>query len=190
MKKQPAETTYEESADPEATSSDLLSHVLLSKAAAAPQSRREPVPHDLVVGTLTGLDGSGQPLVRVPVDRSAESRPARTTVVVSDADVGRDVALAFEAGDIRKPVILGLIQPPASKPPDETIRDAAQQVLPLQAEVDGQRLVLTADREIVLRCGQASITLTKAGKVLIRGAYLLSRSSGVNRIKGGSVQIN
>ena len=30
----------------------------------------------------------------------------------------------------------------------------------------------------------------RAGKVLIRGAYLLSRSSGVNRIKGGSVQIN
>jgi hypothetical protein len=34
------------------------------------------------------------------------------------------------------------------------------------------------------------LTLTHAGKVLIRGAYVLSRSSGVNRIKGGSVQIN
>ena len=57
-------------------------------------------------------------------------------------------------------------------------------------ERDGERLTLTADREIVLRCGKASLTLTRAGKVLIRGAYLLSRSSGVNRIKGGSVQIN
>ena len=44
--------------------------------------------------------------------------------------------------------------------------------------------------EIELRCGKASLILTRAGKVLIRGAYLLSRSSGVNRIKGGSVQIN
>ena len=35
-----------------------------------------------------------------------------------------------------------------------------------------------------------NIMLTRAGKVLIRGAYLLSRSSGANRIKGGSVQIN
>jgi hypothetical protein len=42
----------------------------------------------------------------------------------------------------------------------------------------------------VLRCGQASVTLTKAGKVLIRGTYVSSRSSGVNRIKGGSVQLN
>ena len=58
------------------------------------------------------------------------------------------------------------------------------------AELDGERLVFTADKEIVLRCGDASITLTKAGKVIIRGSYLLSRSSGVNRIKGGSVQIN
>ncbi|MEW5071937.1 hypothetical protein AB1P14_09365, partial [Pseudomonas aeruginosa] len=38
--------------------------------------------------------------------------------------------------------------------------------------------------------GKASITLTRAGKVIIRGAYLSSRSTGVNRIKGGSVQIN
>jgi hypothetical protein len=60
----------------------------------------------------------------------------------------------------------------------------------VEARVDGHRVVLDAEQEIVLRCGKASITLTRAGKVLIRGAYLLSRSSGVNRIKGGSVQIN
>jgi hypothetical protein len=42
----------------------------------------------------------------------------------------------------------------------------------------------------VLRCGKASITLTSAGKVLIRGTYVLSRSSGVNKIKGGSIQLN
>ncbi len=61
---------------------------------------------------------------------------------------------------------------------------------PDEARLDGERVVLSADKEIVLKCGKASITLTRAGKVLIRGAYLLNRSSGVNRIKGGSVQIN
>jgi len=50
--------------------------------------------------------------------------------------------------------------------------------------------VLKAKQEIVLECGRASITLTSAGKVLIRGAYLSSRSSGVHRIKGASVEIN
>ena len=56
--------------------------------------------------------------------------------------------------------------------------------------MDGERLIFRANEEIVLRCGKASITLTKAGKIILRGAYVLSRSSGVNRIKGGSVQIN
>jgi hypothetical protein len=50
--------------------------------------------------------------------------------------------------------------------------------------------MVSAKEQLVLRCGKASITLTKEGKVLIQGAYVSSRSSGVNRIKGGSVQLN
>ena len=61
---------------------------------------------------------------------------------------------------------------------------------PMRASIDDERLVLSAQREVTIQCGKASITLTRAGKVLIRGEYLLSRSSGVNRIKGASVQIN
>ncbi len=63
---------------------------------------------------------------------------------------------------------------------------------PAQVEVDadGQRLVVSAKEQLVLRCGKASITLTKAGKVTIEGSYVSSRSTGVNRVKGGSVQLN
>jgi hypothetical protein len=60
----------------------------------------------------------------------------------------------------------------------------------ISAEVDDQRIVLTAEREIVLRCGEASVTLTRAGKVVIKGTYVLSRSSGYNKIKGAAVDIN
>jgi uncharacterized protein (DUF2345 family) len=56
--------------------------------------------------------------------------------------------------------------------------------------VDGESVVIEAREQVVLRCGRASITLTKAGKILIQGEYVSSRSAGVNRIKGGSVQIN
>lgn len=59
-----------------------------------------------------------------------------------------------------------------------------------EVTIDGKRMTFNAEEQIELRCGKASITLTRAGKILIRGAYLLNRSSGVNRIKGGSVQIN
>ncbi len=51
-------------------------------------------------------------------------------------------------------------------------------------------MIVNAKEQLVLRCGKASITLTRAGKILIKGSYVLSRSSGVNRIKGGSVQLN
>ena len=61
---------------------------------------------------------------------------------------------------------------------------------PEDVTVDGKTITFDAKEQIVLRCGKSSITLTRSGKVLIRGAYLLNRSSGVNKIKGGSVQIN
>ena len=60
----------------------------------------------------------------------------------------------------------------------------------VEVDADGQRLILSAKEQLVFRCGKASITLTKAGKVLIQGSYVLTRSTGVNRIKGGSVQLN
>ena len=64
------------------------------------------------------------------------------------------------------------------------------EVKPLTAVVDGKQVVIEAADEIVLRCGEASITLRRNGRVIIRGAYVETRSRGVNRIKGGSVQIN
>jgi len=51
-------------------------------------------------------------------------------------------------------------------------------------------VVFDAKKEIVLRCGKASITLTKAGKVMIKGTYVVSRSSGANKIKGASIALN
>ena len=62
--------------------------------------------------------------------------------------------------------------------------------LPAQATVDGQRLELTAERDITLRCGKSSLTLTRDGQISLEGEAVLSRAQGVNRIIGGSVQIN
>lgn len=137
------------------------------------------------VGKLCGFDVSGAPLVDFPENEAGGPLPARTTIVPKASDVGREVALLFEGGAAGRPILVGCLQPRATL----DVEPAAA-TTPREAELDGERLVLSAQQEIVLRCGKASITLTKAGKVLIRGAYLLSRSSGVNRIKGGSVQIN
>ena len=133
-----------------------------------------------VVGTLVGLDDAGRPLVVCGLAPDETPLAARSTVPIAPTDAGREVVLMFEAGDVSRPLVLGLIQtlPTADVSPSVT------------AQLDGERLVLTAEREIELKCGKASITLTRAGKVLIRGEYVLSRSSGVNRLKGGVVHIN
>ncbi len=107
---------------------------------------------------------------------------ASSTVPISSANAGRETVIVFEDADPRRPIVLGLIHAPALSP--------EQLSPPIDISADGKRVVISAERELVLRCGHASITLTQAGKVLIRGAYVSSRSSGVNRMNGGSVQIN
>jgi hypothetical protein len=57
-------------------------------------------------------------------------------------------------------------------------------------DADGERLVVSAVHGLVLRCGKASITLSADGKIVVRGTHVVSHSSGLNRIKGGSVQVN
>jgi hypothetical protein len=152
---------------------------------AGPATAGEDFARGVRVGQLVGWTGEGEPLVDFEGNPLREPLPARTTVSWAETDVGREAVLMFEQGDVRRPILLGLLWRPQGRP--EAVEVKAK---PAEIEKDGERLEFTAEKEIVFRCGAASITLTRAGKVLIRGAYLLSRSSGVNRIKGGSVQIN
>ena len=145
----------------------------------------------VVIGTLTGFQNSGEPLVDFPANISKKPLPARTTAALDKNEIGREVALLFEGGNPNKPLVVGLIEQPEVPPPDvtESVEEETSSP-PVEIVQDGERFVFNAEKEIVLRCGKASITLTSAGKILLRGTYLLNRSSGVNRVKGGSVQIN
>lgn len=137
----------------------------------------------IAIGILSGFNERREPLVVFPGNGEAVARVARSTVALVAEDAGCEIALMFENGDPSSPLIIGRIQQPRTQVGKPVVGGA-------RVEIDGETLTLSAEREIVLRCGKASLTLTRAGKVLIRGAYLLSRSSGANRIKGGSVQIN
>src|SRR5260221_6546799 len=132
----------------------------------------------VLVGRLVDLAESGETLVDFPGNTSHKPLTALSILALPKKTVGREVVLMFEGGDPQRPVVMGLVE------------DCGAKRRPVDLLLDKERFVFTAEHEIILRCGKASITLTRAGKVLIRGAYLLNRSSGVNRIKGGSVQIN
>jgi Domain of unknown function (DUF6484) len=142
----------------------------------------------VVIGVLLGFGEQGEPLVVFPGNPREEAVAARSTAALAAEDVGGEVALLFEGGDPARPLVIGRLLRPAGEgaAPDPRAPPPAVEVV----RDGGERLELRAEQEIVLRCGKATITLTRAGKVLIRGAYISSWSSGANRIKGGSVHLN
>lgn len=151
----------------------------------------------VVIGVVISRSSSGVPLVAFAANLSDTPLEAKSTVAISAEDIGQEVALLFEGGDVQKPLIIGLMHSSGEKIQSETTdqyrNDSHGLWTPSETTelvVDGESMRVNAKKEIVLKCGKASITLTSSGKVILRGAYVSTRSSGVNRIKGGSVQIN
>lgn len=135
-----------------------------------------------LVGVLVAFADPTTPLV-VCGTADGAALQARTTIDLAPEHIGHEVLVVFDRGDPSRPIVIGRLRKAAPWPSKEM---PAQ----VQLDADGKRMTVALKEELVLKCGQASITLTAAGKVLIHGTYVSSRSTGVNRIKGGSVQIN
>jgi hypothetical protein len=138
-------------------------------------------PAGVSVAQFQGFDLLGRPLVGGLAVWRSELMPARSTVPLSANLRRRSVVVVFEEGDVLRPIILGVLD----ATPVEAVPGGAMSV-----EADEESVTIRAQRQIVLQCGDASITLTQGGKVLIRGNYVLTRASGCNRIKGATVDIN
>jgi hypothetical protein len=153
----------------------------------------------VVVGRLLSGSTASAPLVDFPGNGQGPVR-ARTTVPLDAAAIDRavltaqGVVLIFENADPALPIVTGLIWNGQSATPLQELlvspRPGRAGRLPLEARLDGERVILEGKREIVLRCGDASITLRSDGRMVLRGAYVETHSKGLNRIKGASVKIN
>lgn len=188
----PKNSTVCERVNSESAVSDPRDAACLSEIIAASETVRGKHPaaspaHGVVVGRLVAATEAGEPVVDYPGNPGERPRQAQSTVSLTRSDLDRPVVLIFEQGDMQRPIILGVL---ADAPARAIVNSAESSSGLHKVCADQERLVLSANREVVLQCGQASITLTSSGKVLLRGAYVSSRSSGVNRVKGASVQIN
>jgi hypothetical protein len=144
---------------------------------AAPVRPASVTPLALSLGRVVAVTAESA-IVDFPAEPGRKAAVAASLVALGPEHLGRQVVLGRLEGD--RLVVMGFF----ATPPRSDARP------PLDVEVDGEKVKVVGQRRIVLECGKASITLTSEGKVLIKGAYLLSQSSGVNRIRGGSVQIN
>jgi hypothetical protein len=140
----------------------------------------------IVVGRIIQAEEKTAPLVDFPANVSGIAIKALSTVAVGSNDKNRGVALAFVNGDPNLPVIIGFMHLPEKSAQPQTPETSKT----IKVESDGETVTISAEKQIVLKCGESSITLTKAGKVLLNGTYISSRSKGVNRMRGGSVLLN
>ena len=164
------------------TGADLLRPLMETQA---PKAVTPAAPAGVVIGELIAIKDEGRtPLVLYPGQPGSAAISARTVIDLHGPHIGKKVVLMFEGGDTARPIVMGVLREGNEGWP------LPEQPGQVEIDADGERMVVSAKEQVVLKCGKASITLTKAGKVLIQGTYVLSRSSGVNRVKGGSIQLN
>lgn len=150
-------------------------------------SHTQPTPalgHGAVVGRLLALTETGAvPLVGLPDRQGSSALSARTTIDLLPCHIGREVLLVFEHNDPTQPIVTGVLCDLETRPPAE---------LPgqVRVEADGQRMIINAKSELVLRCGKSCFTLRSDGRIELRGQSLLTQAEETNRIRGGSVQLN
>lgn len=142
------------------------------------------------VAVVVGTNHDGRPLVRWGMQMH-KPRPARVIWMEAPPDwvacKGLQVVIGIEDGEEAEPIILGFLDSPPKA--DEGNADPSSAVGPAK-DAKPKTLRIESEQELVLECGKARIALRADGRVVILGGYVLSRSRGVNKIKGGSVQIN
>ena len=151
-----------------------------------PTSRNEDVTRNTRIGRIDALDEAGVVTVRIRGEmlpmQARLAVPATIEQIRHAIEVQQPVLLLIDEDSPRRPIIIGFITEKVSPAP------AAPHVV--EADVDGKRVRVEGKDEIVLECGDASITLRRNGRVIIKGTYVETHSDGTNRIKGGQVRIN
>jgi hypothetical protein len=155
-------------------------------------ARVEPAPRQPCLGRVVEIDADGRPRVSFaeltgppPIARTlGEGTQAQLEAARAEARV---ILLGFLDGRADSPVIMSLASMadlPASPPEPAPV--------PVEVLVDDEPEVRTieARERLVLRCGEASISLEADGTVKILGRDVTSWARRRQRIRGGSVAIN
>lgn len=147
---------------------------------------REDLSRSAVTGRISALDDEGIVTVWISGQGPRQARlaiPATRERIKEAIEQQQTVLLLIDEAAPERPIIVGFVE-------DRVSRAEPQPPQVVEADVDGKRVRIVGQDEVVLECGSASITLRRNGRVVIKGAYVETHSDGTNRIKGGQVRIN
>lgn len=152
-------------------------------------------PRQPCLGRIVEIDQAGRARVSFP-DLAGPPPIARTLGEVTRGQLeaacaeGRSILIGFLDGRADSPVIMSLAsigELPAGAAAAEPEPEPQVEVV-----VDGepQTRVIEAREELLLRCGEAAISLRADGTIKILGRDVTSWARRRQRIRGGSVAIN
>jgi len=103
--------------------------------------------------------------------------PLAARTLVEQLTAGAKVLIAFDSGDRARPIVLGILHDRV-QPSGRTLHWKAA------------RIILEANDELLMRCGEASFAANRQGKVYVKGRDVTSRAARTNKVRGASVLIN
>lgn len=171
----------------EATTGDAAE--LLRQILDGPLSGARAETAQVITGHLRGVDDEGRILFE-PEQSGGGPVPVAIGAAISDGvliPAARNQQRALVVRTSENPsrlILIALVR--------ERVSAAARDAAPgqLEVKVDGETLRLTADHEIELRCGKASLILRQSGRVILKGTHVVTSSRGPLKVKGATVEIN
>jgi hypothetical protein len=146
------------------------------------------------VGQIIDISLDGKVIVDFPGNKNGRIGARCIEGLISRNDCERNlpvsVLLVFEQNDPSLPIIVGKISDVVPTSDFIVGRGELTDNLARFISIDGESVVLEANKEILLRCGKSSIVSKKNGKIVVKGTEIISRSSGNNKLKGATVNIN
>ncbi|WP_426755063.1 DUF6484 domain-containing protein [Myxococcus sp. Y35] len=164
-----------------------MSH-LLPVHITSPEVTLEPL-WESRLGRIVGTDGEGRPVVDFdgnPVGPRVARKAVRLDAegIQAAVESRQPVELRFEEGDPRLPIITALLPVAPRASHSDAIPGAR-----VEAAESPTRVIQGRDG-LVLRCGDAAVTLLRNGKVSLKGASVETSAEGTVRLKGMAVQVH
>jgi len=175
-------------AEPATVQGDEAGELLRQLLSAAPSVRR-PELGQVITGHLQGIDDEGR-ILFAPENHDGPPLPVAIGLSLSDGALvpaarNQQRALVVCTNDSPPRLILiGLVR--------ERVSASAREAGPgqLELKMDGETLRLSAQHEIELKCGNASLVLRQSGRVILKGTHVVTTSTGPVKVKGATIDLN